>query len=191
MNRLPFILLALCIWNSSCNSQSTPATEKITLPVTHKYELTQTYSDSINKFSMSFPKGWQLSSNYQGNVLMGVGPLISAENKIMKRDGGFGVRLRDLGKEYPSQVWFEGNIKPLKKDYQDFKTIEQADIDLNGISGIYVCHSVTERGTPITTIQIYFTRGTIGYILNGTSTTESFKEYRDLYLEIARTFKFD
>ena len=108
----------------------------------------------------------------------------------MKRDGGFGVRLRDLGKEYPSQVWFEGNMKPLKIDYPDFKIVEQGDIDINGVPGIYVCHSVTERGVPITTIQIYFTKGTTGYILNGTSTAEKFKDYRDLYIEIARTFSF-
>lgn len=166
----------------SCNRPSKK------LPETHIYQLTKKYADEQNNFQIQLPENWEILPNFNGSLLTTAGPFIPDSKTQMTRDGGFALTIVELTLEHSTEVFYKGNIGPIKEEYKDFKIIEEADIDISGIPAKYICHSVTVNSVPATNIQIYFCKGKKGYILNGSAVTEDFPTYRDLYIEIARTF---
>lgn len=158
------------------------------LPVTNFYKLGQLYVDSINNFSMNFPNDWIVLNNYQDYTLMSSGPINEDISSKMKREGGFGLSISVFKKSVSTKEYYQGNLKSIKQEYKDIKILEERDIDLNGIPAIYVAHQCTINDMLITSIQVYFFNDNKGYVLNGSATSEDFEQYRDLYIEIARTF---
>lgn len=159
------------------------------LPVTNKYKLEQQYIDSNNGFTMSFPNNWTILDSYQDYTLMGAGPISIDTSSQMERQGGFGLDISVLKQDYSTIEYYQGNLTSIKKAYLDLKIIEEKSINLNGIQAKYIAHQCTVEGKPFTSIQVYFTYNKKGYVLNGTAISEEFERYRDLYIEIARTFK--
>lgn len=158
------------------------------LPETNNYQLSQKYIDDKNSFTIQIPQDWQAFPNYQGQTLMTAGAITDSTKTDMKRAGGFGVSITDLNKEYSNETFYYRNLDPIKKEYKDFDIIEEYDIDINGIPAKYISYSVTVKSKLVTSIQVYFCKGLKGYILNGTALGDSFETYRDLYIQIARTF---
>lgn len=161
------------------------------LPITNSYSLTQSYNDSINHFTINFPADWTIMPNYNQFTLMGAGPLKTDSLTPMKRDGGFGLDINKYDREVTTDEYYNGNLNSIKKGYTKFKILEEKNINLNGISAKYVAHQALVNGKEIVSIQIYFTKSKSGYILNGSATSESYESYRDLYIEISRTFRLN
>lgn len=161
------------------------------LPVTRNYELKQHYSDSINHFSMSFPNNWTVLNNYQDYILIGTGPIGEDTSMQTKDRGGFGLDIGELGRHYSSTEYYNGNLKNLKASCSDLEIIEKKSIDLNGIDAEYVAFRCTMSEKSMTSVQVYFTNNTRGYVLSGTTLTEDFENSRNLYIEIARTFRIE
>lgn len=161
------------------------------LPKTHHHVLEQVYTDSINNFSIKFPKGWTFSNNTNKYTLIAAGPILlnNSKNKMV-RDGGFVIDIKKFD-EIPSvESYYLGNIEEISKTYSDFYTLEENSIFIDGVRGLYTEHQCKVSKLPIKSVQVYFIHKNKGYILSGTATTEKFEKYRDLYIEIARSFKF-
>lgn len=176
------ILIAICVLTVCCNS----APNK--LPETHNYQLTQKYTDDTNNFSIQLPENWETHPKYDGNVLMANGPFLTNSQTQMTRAGAFAIRIVEMPIAHSTEVFYNGNLNPIKEEYKDFRIIEEYDIDINGISAKYISHSLTVNEIPATNVQIYFCKDKRGFILNGSAVTEDFATYRDLYIEIASTF---
>lgn len=159
------------------------------LVITNNYDLKQHHVDSTNHFSLSFPENWTITNDFQGNTLMGLGPLNNDTSSQMKRQGGFGLNISKLKKDISTSDYYRSNISALKRDYPDFRIIEETTIILNGIQTKYIAHQCTEENMLITSIQFYFTSEKLGYVLNGSVVGEDIEKYRELYVEIARTFR--
>lgn len=177
-------LIAICILTISCNSTSNKLSE------THNYQLTQKYTDDTNHFTIQLPENWETHPKYDGNVLMANGPFLTSSKTQMTRAGAFAINIVEMPIAHSTEIFYNGNLDPIKEEYKDFRIIEEYDIDISGITAKYISHSLTVNKIPVTNIQIYFCKGKKGYILNGSAVTEDFANYRDLYTEIARTFMF-
>ena len=159
------------------------------LSITEHHELSQTYSDTKNNFTMGFPNDWEVMNNYQDYTLMAKGPIIVDDSGNIEIKGGFGLNITSYNKNFTPLQYYEGNLKSIIRAYPDLKILEEKNINLNGIPAKYVAHQCTVNGTLMTSIQVYFFNSNKGYVLNGTATSESFEIYRNLYIEIAKTFK--
>ncbi len=160
------------------------------LPITHKYELKQHYLDTINHFSMNFPNNWIVLDNYQDFTLISGGPIENDTLKLTKKEGKLVLGITKQKNNYSTEEYYEGNLITIKNNYPDLKLIEEKSIDLNGIHAKYVIYELTKQNKEkFTSLQIYFVKNKNGYILNGVNKTENFENFRDLYIEIARTFK--
>lgn len=160
------------------------------LPITNVYELTQQYLDSINHFSMRFPNNWTIIDNYQNFTLISGGPIEIVGQTSMKKEGKLALDITKQSKDYSTEEYYEGNLTSIKNKYPDLRLIEEKSINLNGIKAKYIIYECTIQGRgKFTSLQIYFMKNKNGYILNGAEKTEDFEIFRDLYIEIARTFK--
>ena len=160
-----------------------------TLPKTGNYNLSQVYIDSLNEFSLRFPESWTVMGNYQDYTMMAAGP-ITNDSSAMYRDGGFGLDVADLDEKLSSTEYYKGNLNGITDTYPDLQILEEKDITLAGQTAKYVAHACTVNGNPVISIQVYFTKGKKGYVLNGTAFQNEFDKYRELYIEIARTLEF-
>jgi hypothetical protein len=159
------------------------------LSVTKHHELGQNYSDIKNNFIMEFPNDWEVMNNYQNYTLMATGPIIIDNSGNIEIKGGFGLNITPSNQNFTSDQYYKGNLKSFIKAYPDLKILEEKNINLNGIPAKYVAHQCTANGILMTSIQVYFFNSNKGYVLNGTATSENFEVYRNLYIEIAKTFK--
>jgi hypothetical protein len=159
------------------------------LTVTKHHELVQTYSDTKNNFSMKFPGNWEVMNDYQDYTLMATGPIIVDDSGKLEIKGGFGLSISPFDKKFTSYQYYEGNLKSILKAYPELKILEEKDLNLDGIPAKYVAHQCSLNNKLMTSIQVYFFKSNKGYVLNGTARSENFEKYRDLYIEIAKSFK--
>lgn len=187
---IPILIILISIVTGCNNENQFEKVEKLEFDST-SVELSQVYHDSINNFTIRYPKDWTLMNDYQNSTLMGAGPILTDKKTKMTRDGGFGLSISSYNKDYTTVQFYKSNISSIRQSFSDFKIIEEKTIDLNGIKAIYVSHESSSDETPITSIQVYFFIDQKGYILNGTAFSDEFTKYRDLYISIAMTFKLD
>ncbi len=153
---------------------------------TSKSALSQVYSDRENNFIIKLPADWIATEKEQEGM---ISVLAGPGNGQTIRDAAVGVNIMDYTKELTTEDFYYGNIALIKNNSKDFKMIQETDMDLNGIKSKCAIFSCVNNGISITSIQAYFFQNKKGYIVNGTSSSEHFSEYQDIYTAILKSFR--
>ena len=163
------------------------------LPITEYYNLNQVYVDSTHHFSIRFPGDWTIKDNVKENTLMATGYLHRDSGSDVRMEEAFWISIAEMGQEYTTDEYYKGNmsfIKEGKSLENEVEFMAERELDLNGIPTKYVMCRTYYKGLQLVSIQVYFATGTKGYLLSGSANWIAFEDYRDLFVEIARTFVF-
>lgn len=160
------------------------------IPITNYYSLEQEHIDTIAKFSISYPKDWELITDFQNFTLMGAGPYFDVPIGEMTRDGVFGIDIKPISSSFNSDSYFQGNIASMEKNSENFRLVDLRKINIDGINANYTIFKTTRNGLSNTHLQVYFVKNGFSYIMSGTSFTRNIDIYFNLYIEIIRSFNF-
>jgi hypothetical protein len=144
----------------------------------------QTFTSSSNGFAFTYPESWQESSN-PATVAFITGPLVQnyMPNMSVSVDNlADGMTLEDFA------AFIERNR--LQKSYPDYKSLSLESSSINGLPGLKRIFSVTFQGQPLTEIQYYVARGSIGTLITFDSSAEAFDSVVSVFDQIVSSFRF-
>jgi hypothetical protein len=149
--------------------------------------LPQTYSDKKDSFILNLPKDWTITEKEQEGMRVIIAS--PANNIGAGSNASFEVNIMDYTDQLSTEDFYNGNIAMIQNNSKDFKLLRETEIDIYGVVSKCAVFSCIKNNVSITSLQIFFFQNKKGYILNGTSTSDYFNEYSNLYVAIIKSFR--
>ncbi len=144
------------------------------------------FVDKEKRFSITFPKTWNIKENVKGAAVMGFSPKENESDTFFENVNVVASQANLDG--YDAQKYFQVNYGPLA-ELEGFKELERGEITLEGKKAIWIIFTHHTSSLDAKALQYYLVRGTRGYVITGTGLSTSFDKYKPQFEQIARSFR--
>lgn len=145
-----------------------------------------TYTDSANKFTMSYPKEWTQQSS--GNVIAFLSPKADANDQFQEN---VNLMLQDISAQ---PMTLEQYTELTKKQLADAMgagaNVSQASKVVGGHKAVQLIYNFTYQGRALKIEQYFFVKGKTVYLFSYTAEPSQFAKYEQTATAIINSFTF-
>jgi len=146
----------------------------------------QTYNNSEFGFSCDFPEGWSAEEGAMAAVMF-LGPT-DGEYDYM-------VNISIITEELPVIWGLDEYVRmseiQAKNIYPDWTVLQQYETTVGGVPAIVQVVTVEAMGYPLKDAMAYLIKGKTAYVIALDVTEDLYEKYRDEFILVTETFKFD
>lgn len=153
-------------------------------------EDTVRYVNKEKGYSIAFPKAWETEHGFEGSDVIAFVPqeavvifrpniFVGSEQLQPGMDEGSYYRL-----PFKALTGFNSRIR-------NFHLIENRIAALDGVKGKGLVYSYDIGDLHIRVISVTVVKNGTGYIITGTTVPEQFQEFREKFLKVADSFRFE
>jgi hypothetical protein len=149
----------------------------------------KTFINNTLNYELTVPANWMCTIGEENKYILYSGPRI--DSGYFTNDGSFAITIEKLSRPASNEEAMNVNLVNIKNlTYMtNFKMLEHKNVIINGNTFLYVVYQGTASGVIFSSMQFYFVKEDILYVLGGTIPSEIFGKYDELYYSIATSFK--
>jgi eukaryotic-like serine/threonine-protein kinase len=158
----------------------------------------QKYTNDLRKFSLSFPKNWEVRENIMGATVVGLAPTSTSSGKAEEFRENINIVVETLPQTMTTKSYYDESLKLLKKLFTDFK-IEKTG---HGSFDRQVAQSQMDKSDPYWTVythrmgklrakvlQYMSVVGKTAFVITCSATPQTYEKFRPMFEASIKTFK--
>jgi len=145
------------------------------------------YYDPGKRFSVRFPKDWEISEGVKGTVVMAE---IPSEDGMRAIRENVNIIVEDLGKDMRVSEYFQRQMFGLKK-LTGAVTVMRGTSDIDGADARWFIYSYRTQSLGFRSLVCVFVKGRQGYVITCLTEEDTFEQYADQFDEILKSFRFE
>jgi hypothetical protein len=149
-------------------------------------ETKDTFVHPERKYSITVPTDWTKSEDTKGLDVMFMGPP-NPEDQIS--DATMNVKTGPLPAQISLDQFYSVNIESLKKDFKDFKIIEEGKRLIDGHPTKYIVYSYDQSGMSITIRQYFLIKDQVAYLFTFGAESKYYQDYISQFDQILESIK--
>lgn len=146
-----------------------------------------TYVNQLNHFSLSFPSYWERNEGRMGTIVMALSPLESQMDTFREN---VNVVNETLSQPMNVEQYFQANLPSMQSMLQNFSIVEVGSGVINGFQTKWMVYQHSMNNMNLKAIVYFFVYNNFGYCITLTSLVDQFDRFRNLFVQIANTFRF-
>ena len=157
--------------------------------------VTQAFAESmkpyVNKqkgFTISFPNNWQLKEKLSGVDVIALSPLEG--KKDIFRENVNVIAIAKLPPKYTLKVFYDENVKDMKKNLNKFTIVSEKDIKINGVDAKKLVYTHNMYKHTMKASAFVIAGKEKACFITCTATPDTFAKWDARFDTIAKTFKF-
>lgn len=148
-----------------------------------------TYRNDAGNFSVVFPENWDYKENFMNLPVMAFTPLESETDQFQEN---ISISYETVGEEMTLDDYYDftmESIKDMSSFFLNFKEIENSDMILDEVPSKYSTYTYTMQEVEIKVMFYLLIKNGRAYAITGTTTTETFDQYKTELEKIAQSFR--
>jgi len=146
------------------------------------------YVDREKKFSITFPKDWDVKENYMGRAVAGISLLEGPDDDFLET---VNIGIEDIAKDMTLDQYWDAALATMRRLMTGFVEGEKGGKTINGQGFKWMVYSF-RTGQMKRTNLIYVTvKDGRAYVVTGTTIEGGLDKWRKTFEEIAATFKVE
>jgi len=149
----------------------------------------KTFVNKTLNYELTVPSNWICTVGEANTYILYSGPRI--DSGYFKNDGSFAITVEKLSRPASNEEAMEVNLSNIKDftHMTNFKILDRKNVVFDNNTFLYVVYQGTASGVIFSSMQFYFVKEDILYVLGGTIPSETFGKYKELYYAIASSFR--
>jgi hypothetical protein len=146
----------------------------------------QTYHNSEYGFSCDFPEGWTAEEGV-GQAVMFVGPTEGEYDYLVN----VSIGVEELPIKWELDEYVRMSEVQLKNLYPSYTVVQQYETTVSGVPAVVQVFTVEALGYPLKDAMAIYLKDKTAYVINLDVTEDLYEEYRDEFILVIETFKFE
>lgn len=139
-------------------------------------------------YSIQFPLGWELREGFMGTDVVALAPVIDLQELFRVN---INIIYSKLEVSATRDEYYDLNLKVLNQQLEDFDLESNKDVKLDGVDAKEFIFTHTLGIVNAKVLQYLVLNGDKAYVITFTADPNQFKNYKDVFDQIAASFKFE
>jgi hypothetical protein len=144
-----------------------------------------TFVSKEKKFSVTFPKDWEIKENFMGTTILALRP--AAANDVFREN--VNVVTEDIPKTMTVEEYFSASLDGLKKLLTDFAEIEKGESTINGRKLKWLTYRHRMGQLKLEVLVYCAVKDGRGYAITCSTVEGGLEKWRKPFEQIVGTFK--
>jgi hypothetical protein len=152
---------------------------------------TISFKDRLHGFEVKLPDEWELEQGFSDKnldfVIVGVSPSDGPNDRFIEN---MNVLVEEIGNDVNLEEYFMWNLIGLVQELPNFRMLEKANVEVNGIQMARVVYSWDLDHQKTATYQYIFVKENKGYVITFSAEPKKFTAMRRTFDAVATSFEF-
>lgn len=160
----------------------------ITLTACEQKEEGRYYYEDKYDFSILVPDKWNTNEELMGATLAILSPVESSADPF---SDNVTIVIEELPMIISLDDYFEAGVAAAETMLDNYKVSEPTKVTINNEEALWYINNFTMGGQDLKTIAYIIIDGTVGYLINGSSTAADFDKYQEIFKKTCESFRLE